>query len=209
MKQLVNGIKAAVRRVMRLVAKLLNAITGGRITPNSVTWFGFIMHIPIAGLIATGHVVWAGVLLIIFGLFDTLDGELARLQGSVSNAGGFLDASTDRFKEVLLYSAAAYLFAAGSHPKYAAIAVAACGASICVSFLKAKGEAVVASLGKTIPYPELNKMFSGGLFPFEIRMLVLVIGLFANQLVWAVSAIALFSTITAFQRLFIISRRLR
>ena len=193
---------------MRGIAKLLSSATGGRVTPNGVTWFGFAMHLPIAYLIATGHLVWGGVLLIVFGLFDTLDGELARLQGRVTENGGFLDASTDRFKEVLLYSGVAYLLASGGHPKYAVIAVAACGASICVSYVKAKGEAVVASLGKKIPYTELNKMFSGGVFPFEVRMVVLIVGLFADQVVVAVLAIALFSALTALRRLAVISRRL-
>ena len=193
---------------MREVAMLLNELTGGKITPNGVTWFGFLMHIPIAFFIANGDFIRAAFLLVVFGLFDTLDGELARLQKRVSDAGGLLDASTDRFKEVLLYSGAAWYFASGAHPKYAALAVAACGASICVSFVKAKGEAIVASSGKHIPYPELNRMFSGGLFPFEVRMIVLVIGLLANQLAWAVAIIAIFSSYTAFQRLFVISRRL-
>jgi CDP-diacylglycerol--glycerol-3-phosphate 3-phosphatidyltransferase len=208
MKQLPGSVKRAVRRVMHFVAWALNGISGGRITPNGVTWVGFLMHIPIALLIAKGEFVWGAVFLVVFGLFDTLDGELARLQGRVTNNGGFLDAATDRLKEVLLYSGAAWYLAQGAHPQYAALAVAACGASICVSFVKAKGEAIVASSGKQIPYPELNRMFSGGLFPFEVRMLVLLIGLLADQLVWAVAAVALFSAITVFQRLFVISRRI-
>jgi CDP-diacylglycerol--glycerol-3-phosphate 3-phosphatidyltransferase len=195
--------------VMREVALLLNEITLGRVTPNSVTWFGLFMHLPIAFLIANGELVRAAILLLVFGLFDTLDGELARVQKRETNHGGFLDASTDRFKEVLLYTGVAWLLARGDHPEYAAIAVAACGASICVSFVKAKGEAVVSSLDRKIPYTELNRMFSSGFFPFEMRMLVLLVGLFADQLIWTVSIIALFSAVTALQRLVIISRSLR
>jgi phosphatidylglycerophosphate synthase len=193
---------------MKYVARALNAVSGGRVTPNSVTLFGFAMHVPIAYLIATGHLVWAAVLLVIFGLFDALDGELARLQGSVTSTGGFLDASTDRFKEVLLYSGAGYLLAGGPHPQLAALAVAACGASICVSFVKAKGEAVIASGSKTLEYPELNRLFSGGLFPFEIRMFVLVIGLAAGRLEWAVGLIAICASMAAGQRLVRIGRAL-
>lgn len=209
MKQAINSIKLAVRRFMRGIAVGLNKVTHGRITPNGVTWFGFCAHVPIAALIAFDHLLLAGVLLIVFGLFDTLDGELARLQNKVTNNGGFLDASTDRLKEVLLYTGAAYALALGDHPEYAAIAVLACGASLSVSYIKAKGEAVVASLSQKIPYPELNKMFSGGFFPFEVRMFVLVVGLLSGQLVIAVGVIAFFSLITAFQRLLVISKRLR
>lgn len=212
MKQVAGGIKLiklSVRRAIRGLAIGLHKLTGGKITPNSVTWLGFLMHLPIAYLIATNHLVWAAILLVVFGLFDTLDGELARYQNRVTNNGGFLDASTDRMKEVLLYSGAAYLLASGSHPEYAVLAVLACGASLCVSYVKAKGEATVAGLGKKIPYTELNRMFSSGLFPFEVRMLVLVVGLLADQLVWSLAIIALFSSFTAFQRLATISKRLK
>ncbi len=191
---------------MNKIAGLVNKISGGKITPNDITWFGFIMHIPIAYFIATGNLIIAGVGLIIFGLFDTLDGELARLQKSVSNVGGFLDASTDRLKEVLLYSGVAYYLATTDNPKYAAIAVLACGASLSVSYVKAKGEAIVASSTKKIPYTKLNRMFSNGFFTFEIRMAVLALGLLSGKVVWAIAIIAVFSIITVFQRIYNIAK---
>lgn len=209
MKQIVDEVRRAVRLGMHGVAMVLHEVSRGKITPNGVTWFGFLMHIPIAFLIASGHLTWAGLALIVFGLLDTLDGELARLQKRVTDSGGFLDASTDRFKEVLLYGGIAWYFALSAHPEYAAIAAVACGASISVSYVKAKGEAIVSTLGKKIPYTELNHMFSGGLFPFEIRMTTLVIGLLFNYLVLAVAIIAIFSAITALTRLVRIGRSLK
>jgi phosphatidylglycerophosphate synthase len=90
--------RTAVRSLARSVAKLLNSLSGGRLSPNSVTLFGFVMHIPIALLIARGYFIYGGIGLIIFGLFDTLDGELARLQERPSAWGMFLDSITDRMK---------------------------------------------------------------------------------------------------------------
>jgi CDP-diacylglycerol---glycerol-3-phosphate 3-phosphatidyltransferase len=147
-------------------------------------------------------------LLIIFGLFDTLDGEIARLQGRDSPRGMLLDASTDRMKETLLYTGVAYVLATGGHPATAAWAAAACGASLCVSYVKAKGEAAVASAKNAIPHDQLNRLFKDGLLTFELRMATLVIGLLASQLVWAVALIALLATYTALQRLIRISKAL-
>ncbi len=202
-------LRTSTRKGMAQIARALNYVSGGRITPNAITWFGFIMHVPIAYLIATGHPWRAGALLVVFGLFDTLDGELARLQGRVSDFGGLLDATTDRLKEVLLYSGIAYFFVnygTLDWRKYAAVAVAACGASICVSFVKSKGETIVASQKKKLSYAELNKLFGGGFFPFEVRMAVLVLGLAFGYLPQAVIAIAVGSTLTVFQRLYRISK---
>lgn len=204
---MIEQIRQAFRRVIRGLASPLNRATGGKLTPNMVTWFGLAMHAPIAWLIATQHNIWAAVLLAVFGLFDTLDGELARLQKRDSVQGMLLDASTDRFKEVLLYSGAAYVFALSGHPATAAWAVAACGASLSVSYVKAKGEAAVAASRKDLTHSQLNHLFGGGL-SFELRMVLLIAGLLVDQLLAAVVIIAVLSSFTALQRLMRISRQL-
>ena len=129
---------------MKSIAKSLNSASGGSISPNNITVLGLAAHLPIAVLIASQNYYWAAGLLVVFGLFDALDGELARLQKSDGPAGMLLDASTDRFKEVILYCGVAFSFVASDQPYMAVWAVAACGASICVSYVKAKGETAVA-----------------------------------------------------------------
>lgn len=208
MKRLIEGLKSSVRSAMYVVAVVLNRLSGGRLSPNAVTIFGFLMHIPIAWLIATRHPLWAALLLVIFGLFDTLDGELARLQGRSSARGMLLDASTDRMKEMLLYTGTAYFLATGNQPAQAAWAAAALGASLCVSYVKAKGEAAVAASGKDIPHNILNRMFADGLLTFEVRMFLLVVGLISGYLLQVVIIIAVLASYTAVIRLVRISRRL-
>lgn len=209
MAEPIQGIKQSVRSGARTVAMAMDTLSGGRLTPNMITWFGLFMHMPIAYFVATGQWVVAGLLLLVFGLFDTLDGELARLQDRVSDKGGFFDASTDRVKEVLLYAAVAYAFVtSGESAATVAAAVVACGMSICVSFIKAKGEAIVATKKHATDYATLNRLFGGGFFPFEVRMAVLVAGLLSGLLAPAVVVIAFGATITVFQRLHTIQKAL-
>ncbi len=208
MKAVVTVIKNQIRAVMHGIAKMLNSITGGRATPNAVTIFGTLMHVPIAFLIATDHFLWAALLLLVFGLFDTLDGELARLQNRSSVRGMLLDASTDRIKEAMLYTGVAYVLAGGSHPQLAALAAGAAGASVSVSYVKAKGEAAVASSGKEIPHHVLNRMFSDGVLTFEIRMFVLLVGLVTGYLAVATAVVAVGASFTVLQRLVRISNKL-
>ncbi len=191
---------------MEKVARVVNRYSGGRLSPNAVTIIGFAAHMPIALLIAYHDNVLAAILLVIFGLFDTLDGDLARLQKRTSQRGALLDASTDRMKEVLLYSGAAYALVHSSHPDMAVWAVAACGASLCVSYVKAKGEAAVANTGMS--QHDLNHIFHDGLLRFEVRMALLVLGLLIDQLGSIVAIIAVLATYTAFQRLILISKKL-
>jgi phosphatidylglycerophosphate synthase len=204
---LIEAIRKLIRAVMRALARWLNTATGGRLHPDVVTIVGFLMHAPIALLIATGHFLPAALLLLVFGLFDTLDGELARMQHRDGPRGMLLDASTDRMKETLLYAGIAYWLAGTAHPHTAVWAAAACGASLCVSYVKAKGEAAVAA-SKAVPHAVLNKLFKDGLLTFELRMFVLLAGLVANQLVWAVACIAVLASYTALQRLVTIGKAL-
>lgn len=208
MKTVVDAIKKQVRAFMRVIAVMLHAVSRGKVTPNGVTIFGTLMHLPIAGLIATNHFVWAAVLLVVFGLFDTLDGELARLQDKASVRGMLLDASTDRIKEAILYTGVAYVLATGDHPQTAAWAAAAAGASVSVSYVKAKGEAAVATSGKDIPHHILNRMFADGFLTFEIRMVVLLVGLLSGYLAVATAVVAIGAGITVLQRLVRISNRI-
>jgi len=208
MPDVLTPIRNHTRAGARVVAKKLDKISRGKLTPAMVTWFGFAMHVPIALLIASGHDLWAAAFLVVFGLFDVLDGGLAAVQGTTSARGMLLDASTDRMKEVLLYGGAAYALAASSHPKMAVWAALAGGASVCVSYVKAKGEAAVASGKKHFDHQTLNRMFSDGLVTFEIRMAILAAGLIFSQLGWAVAIVAVLASFTALQRLFTISKRL-
>ena len=192
---------------MHHLAVALDKVSGGRISPDAVTLVGLLMHVPIAYLIGTRHFYWAAGLLIIFGLFDSLDGALARLQHKASPAGMLLDASTDRMKEVMLYSGAAYSMVAVGRPNMTVWAVIACGASLCVSYVKAKGETAVA--GGKLSANEVNRLFQDGLARFEIRMFILILGLLSGWVILAVIVIALLSTYTAFERLIKISRKLR
>ncbi len=207
--RIINNVRTYIRAQMDKVAVAINRFSGGKVTPNQITIIGFLLHLPIAALIASDILKVAALLLIIFGLFDALDGALARLQKKSSDSGMLLDASTDRFKEVLLYSGAAFNISSSEHYKWAFLAVAACGASLCVSYVKAKGESAVATSGKKINHTTLNKMFADGLAAFEIRISILIFGLFADQIVLSLAIIAVLSTYTAFYRLVNISRFLK
>ena len=198
---MVESVKQAIRAAVRVFARVLNMVSGGRITPNSITVFGLLMHAPIAWLIAAQHNYWAALLLVVFGLLDTLDGELARLQKRESVSGSLLDSLTDRVKEVMLYSGAAYAIIASTRRPYLAVwAVAACGCSLLTSYVNAAGDMAMVKAAKQ--GHEVNKGFRGGLFPFEIRMFILLVGLLSGRVPLAIIVIAVGAAFTALSRLF-------
>lgn len=207
-----DACKNAVKRVMRAIAKLLNDITKGKLTPNTVTIVGLMAHVPIAWLIATGHPIWAAGLVIIFGLFDSLDGELARIQGTQSSVGMLLDSTTDRMKEIIIYIGIVYFAVGGmwvpADAAYvAALTVAALGGSVLTSYINAWGEAVLSSHTKR-KKQEVNQTFRGGLMRYEVRIFLIAFGLATGWLVPVIAIIAVLVWVTAFERLIGVIRRL-
>lgn len=207
MSGLLDSVRNRVRAVMRSVARLLNALSRGQLSPNAVTLIGLLAHLPIAYFIAYGRLELAAVLLVIFGLFDTLDGELARLQNRSSSLGMLLDSSTDRMKEIFLYTGVIFYLVAENQAFYAVWAAIALGGSLLTSYINAWGEVVTASLKGSKEV--VNKAFRGGLLCYEIRMFLLIVALVINRLPLFVVFIGIFAWVTAIQRLMMVSKRLR
>lgn len=203
-----DDIRRTMRSAIRRLAIVLNRLSRGALTANMVTTIGVVMHIPIAVLIGLGHTLLGGILLIIFGLFDVLDGELARLQHKASVHGMFYDATTDRIKEVAIYSGIAYYLVHTASLYWAYLAVIACGASLTVSYAKAKGEAGIALKHKVNEHHALNHFFNEGLIPYEIRTTIIIAGLLFHVIVAATAVVAILGIISIFTCMRTISKEL-
>lgn len=211
-RKAIDGLELLIRRAVRVVAHGLNHISKGHIRPNDVTIMLLVLHLPIAYLIAVNHLTWAGVLLIILGLLDTLDGELARLQKRVTDVGGLLDTVSDRLKELLVYSGLAYYFASNNQPPILLlVTIVACGASLITPFIKAKGEAIIATYGHELSYDRLSRMFQEGLLPYAFRIALLSIGLIAGREVisWVIILMAVLGILMVMERLSSIAKGIR
>lgn len=89
----------------RIVPKLIN----WRLTPNHVTYGGLALSM-LAGLSFTCYPLLGGVLTLLSGLLDTLDGSLARATGQSKKFGAFLDSVLDRYTELIIYLGIWYYF---------------------------------------------------------------------------------------------------
>jgi CDP-diacylglycerol--glycerol-3-phosphate 3-phosphatidyltransferase len=87
------------RGVARQVARIFVRTP---ITPNMLTLIGLILSVVVAVLLATGHLVAGGVMMVVAGLFDTLDGALAKITNRMSSFGAFLDSVVDRYSESVI-----------------------------------------------------------------------------------------------------------
>ncbi len=194
------------RILMAHLATFINRISGGRIKPAHITTLSLLGHFPAAWALYTHRPILAASLIIVFGLLDALDGALARVQKSVSKLGMFYDATTDRVKEILLYSALAVYVSKNVPEAGVWIVVTLMGTSLLVSYVKAKGEMAVSS--KNHDKQTLNRAFGIGIARYEIRMTLLVIALLTGYIAPILRLIIALNMLTASVRFLEIAKLL-
>ncbi|MFC1952492.1 CDP-alcohol phosphatidyltransferase family protein, partial [Chloroflexota bacterium] len=93
-----------VRKVLayRFTEPLVRFLSRTPITPSTITWLGFLLTVGATILIITRHLFIAGLVVLIAGFFDILDGALARYINRVTRFGGVLDSTLDRLSEAVL-----------------------------------------------------------------------------------------------------------
>ncbi len=160
------------------------------VTPNQITVTGTALNAGVAVLIVFDHLVWAGILIIVAGLFDMLDGALARRTQNVTPFGAFLDSTLDRVSEGMILAAVAYFLAVKGGERGAidaALVVMALLGSILVSYTRARAE----SLGVEC---------RSGIMTRPERIILVAIGLFFNVLPYVVYVMVVLTAFTVVQR---------
>jgi CDP-diacylglycerol--glycerol-3-phosphate 3-phosphatidyltransferase len=172
---------------------IANFIRWTGISPNVVTFIGFCLTIVAAALMARGQFVTAGCILLVSGIFDVLDGTLARVTGRMSRYGAFLDSTLDRYSEAIAFlGLLLYYSRAGSWLEITLIYVTLVG-SLLVSYTRARAEGI-------------GVICKAGIFTRAERWVVLVLGLLFGQVRLALWILAIFSNLTALQRIYVVWR---
>jgi CDP-diacylglycerol--glycerol-3-phosphate 3-phosphatidyltransferase len=161
------------------------------LTPDLLTWFGFVIAVGAAVLIAFDHFLAAGAVVLVAGLFDMLDGALARLTDRVSRFGGILDSTLDRLSEGAVLLALLAVFAREGNVTVSLLVGVALLGSLMVSYIRARMEGMGIAC-------------QAGLFTRPERVIVLALGLMLNQfdyaLLSALGVVVFFSWVTVVER---------
>lgn len=166
------------------------ALALGRLglTPNTLTVLGLLLSAIGAVVLALGHLLMGGVLVLVSGLFDLMDGTLARATQRTSAFGAVLDSTFDRYGEALsLLGLLFYYLANGGTTEIVLIYVAIVG-SLMVSYVKARAEGVGLSCDV-------------GIFTRSERVFVLAVSLIIGQVLIGLWLLAVLANVTAVHRL--------
>ncbi len=170
------------------------AVNKTGILPNTVTIIGLAGNAFGAYLLATGHITWGGVVILVMGPIDALDGTMARLRGEQTVFGAFVDSVTDRYSELVILAGLMIYFISRQDSLNVGLVYFAAAGSILVSYVRARAE----SLGYTAKVGILTRVE---------RYLVLAPCLIFNFPHIAMWVIAIFSNFTALQRIFSVRKQ--
>lgn len=111
-----------------------------RVRPDTLTVIGWSLAVCSAVLFALGYARIAGVVMLLGGLFDALDGAVARESNRMSSFGAFLDSTLDRFSESTIFVGLVFFYASANRPYEALLAGAAMTFSLLTSYARARAE---------------------------------------------------------------------
>ena len=181
-----------------LLQKIVNGLALSKISPNTLTFIGLLINILAAFFFGyarpENHVrmfVYAGLVIIGAGLFDMVDGRVARQTNQVSVFGAFFDSVLDRYSDVALFFGLLVFYARGNRFFYVVLAAFCMTASVMVSYTRARAEALIGSC-------------KVGFMERPERVVLIIIGALFNR--WGVMApvlwvLAVLSTVTVIHRI--------
>jgi CDP-diacylglycerol--glycerol-3-phosphate 3-phosphatidyltransferase len=179
----------------RLTDPVALAVARTGLTPNALTALGLAGSLGAAALVAGGHFLIGGLVMLAAAALDLLDGALARATGRVTAFGGVFDSVLDRLGEAAVLGGVLFHFSQGGHRQEVVLAFIAVVGSMTVSYVRARAEAAGLKL-------------TDGIFTRPERVIVLGLGLIVDQMLIALWVLAVLTVFTALQRLYVVWRRL-
>lgn len=179
-----------------VVYRLFPFIRSWNVHPDTLTLTGAVVSFFAAWAFAADRSFVAGLLLMVAGFFDLVDGIVARQQGLSSSAGAFFDSSIDRLSDLLIFGGIAVAQAGEGDARGAALVMWALTASVMTSYTRAAAEKRLHSL--KVGFVERGERFG-----------VLILGALTGFVMTAVVLIAIGATITSVQRVLAGRRLLR
>jgi CDP-diacylglycerol---glycerol-3-phosphate 3-phosphatidyltransferase len=163
------------------------------IHPNWITVAGLVGSLAGSWFVSQSQFSIGGIIILGTGLFDALDGAVARAGGVVTRFGAFFDSVIDRYSELVLFAALAWSFHTEGTSLGLIASIFALAGSLMVSYTRARGEGIGISV-------------SEGLMTRVERVAVIGLSLLFRQPLYGVIIVAILANLTALQRMTLVRK---
>src|SRR6266852_6644326 len=172
----------------KVIVLIVRGLALSRIHPNVLTFLGLVINIVAAALLAFGHFFSAGLVIIGAGIFDMVDGRVARETNQVTRFGGFFDSVLDRYSDLALLMGLLVWYGSINRPFYVVLTALAMTACVMVSYARARAE-------NTIPTCKV------GFLERPERVVLVIIGALFSRMAPVVWVIAVLGNLTVVHRM--------
>src|SRR5882672_8999194 len=172
----------------KIIRLIVRGLALSRIHPNVLTFLGLVINIGAAFLLAVGQFRWAGVVIISAGLFDMVDGRVARETNRVTRFGGFFDSVLDRYSDLALLVGLLVWYGSINRFGYVVLTAIVMTGSVMVSYVRARAE-------NSIP------MCKVGFMERPERVVLVIIGALFDHMAPVLWVIAVLGNVTVVHRM--------
>ncbi len=172
----------------KIIRMIVHGLALSKIHPNVLTFLGLVINIVAAVTLAAGRFRAAGAIIIGAGLFDMVDGRVARATNQVTRFGGFFDSVLDRYSDLALLMGLLVYYGTINRPFYVVLTAIVMTGSVMVSYARARSE-------NTIPSCKV------GFMERPERVVLLIIGALFDRMAPVLWVIAVLSNITVAHRM--------
>jgi CDP-diacylglycerol--glycerol-3-phosphate 3-phosphatidyltransferase len=171
-----------------LLQHIVRALSLSHIHPNMLTAIGLLINVVAAVLFAQGSFFWAGIVVIGAGLFDMVDGRVARVTNTVTPFGAFFDSVIDRYSDMALYIGLLVYYARAERFLYVVLVAVVMAGSVMISYARARAESLIPTC-------------KVGFLERPERLVLIIIGALWNRMAPVLWIIAVLSNITVIHRI--------
>src|SRR3954471_4060698 len=173
----------------RIIKLIVRGLALSKINPNVLTFFGLVINIVAASFLATGRFRTAGLVIIFAGLFDMVDGRVARATNQVTRFGGFFDSVLDRYSDLALLVGLLVYYGTINRPAYVVLTAIVMTASVMISYTRTRAENIIPTC-------------KVGFLERPERIVLLIIGALFDRMAPVLWVIAVLGNLTVIHRMF-------
>ena len=172
----------------KVILLIVRGLALSKIHPNVLTFFGLLINLVAAVLLARGQFFAAGMVIISAGVFDMVDGRVARETNQVTRFGGFFDSVLDRYSDLGLLMGLLVYYGNINRSFYVVLTAIVMSGCVMVSYTRSRAE-------NTIPSCKV------GFMERPERVVLLIIGALFDRMAPVLWVIAVLSNITVIHRM--------
>ncbi len=179
----------------RVVDSIVNLLASLQVHPNILTLIGMVINIFAMVLFAKGIFRWAALVIMFAGVFDIVDGEVARRTKRVTKFGAFFDSVIDRYSDLLLLLGLILWYAKWHNTFYVGLTGLVLIGSVLTSYTRARAESLIPAC-------------KVGFMERPERIVLLIIGALTDRMAAVLWVMAILSNWTVSQRIWYTWREL-